>query len=571
MAPSTTTPKRVCIVGAGAAGMSAAYALSRHPDKFEVTVFDKQPVAGGMATSVDIDPALYGASYINDGVQGCSPVFANTLRMFRMLGFEATEVDMQISFGKGENFWSNVFPTELVAQFKGDIAKFGTALSTIKKLEPIFAMIPVHVMLKMFNFSTGFGERMVYPLVALFFGTGNQTPYISSAILERVFMDPSMKLFEYDPKSLLASIPTMLAFPKLHDVYQAWRSEVSSRGNVEFRLNHEVLRVVTRTAKKDGPVQIEYKISDGHLETTPQIAAFDELILAVDADAALKLLGKEATWIEKKVLGNVKYLYDVTITHNDLQYMQKYYETRYDPQHNAPLSSAATAQEREEMTKSFEFAERNFRPLYYTMQYPEDKSKIEMSFDLTHYQPQFRGEQPAGPISASDRTNHRNECRPASSHTLHAQDAEKGKAGEEVRTGKDAAGAPEPPLDKHVFQTIFLDRDGSEQLWTWGEIREERRIYEKWWKQQSHRWQHYAGTVPWMMFVNGKRNTHYAGAWSVLNMHELAVTSGFAAAYRLGAEYPFHGDEDCERLFRLYLGVSHGSRMRKEDRSGVLA
>lgn len=28
-------------------------------------------------------------------------------------------------------------------------------------------------------------------------------------------MDPSMKLFEYNDKSLLASIPTMLAFPKV--------------------------------------------------------------------------------------------------------------------------------------------------------------------------------------------------------------------------------------------------------------------------------------------------------------------------------------------------------------------
>lgn len=44
-------------------------------------------------------------------------------------------------------------------------------------------------------------------------------------------------------------------------------------------------------------------------------------------------------------------------------------------------------------------------------------------------------------------------------------------------------------------------------------------------------------------------------------MHELAVTSGFAAAYRLGADFPFHGDEECERLFKLYLGLSHGSRM----------
>ncbi|OJT10958.1 hypothetical protein TRAPUB_12520 [Trametes pubescens] len=508
MAPSAPTPKRVCIVGAGASGMSAAYALSKHPDKFKVTVFDKQPLAGGMATSVDIDPAKYGASYINDGVQGCSPVFANTLRMFRMLGFEATEVDMQISFGKGENFWSNVFPTELVAQFKGDIARFGSALKTIKRLEPIFAMIPVHAMLKMFRFSAGFGERMVYPLVALFFGTGNQTPYVSSAILERVFMDPSMKLFEYDPKSLLASIPTMLAFPKLHDVYQAWKSEVASRGNVDFKLNHEVIRVVSRTAKKNGPVQVEYKIAAGDLETAPQVDAFDELILAVDADATLNLLGKEATWMERRILGSVKYLYDVTITHNDLNYMKKYYETRYNPGHNAPFSSAQSDEEREEMEKSFKFAERNFRPLYYTMQYAEDKSKIEMSFDLTHYQPQFRGEQPAGPISSSDHTEHRNECKP-SEYTKNAQDAEKGKAGEEVRTGKDAKGRPEPQIENHVFQTIFLDRDGSQDLWTWGDIGEEKRIYEKWWKQQSHRWQHYAKVVPWMMFVNGKHHTQY--------------------------------------------------------------
>ena len=28
-------------------------------------------------------------------------------------------------------------------------------------------------------------------------------------------MDPSMRLFEYNEKSLLASIPTMLAFPKV--------------------------------------------------------------------------------------------------------------------------------------------------------------------------------------------------------------------------------------------------------------------------------------------------------------------------------------------------------------------
>jgi hypothetical protein len=69
--------------------MSAAYAMSLSPDKFDVTVFDKAGEAGGMATSVSIeavvkeaflmivqipiDASKYGAGYINDGVQGCSP------------------------------------------------------------------------------------------------------------------------------------------------------------------------------------------------------------------------------------------------------------------------------------------------------------------------------------------------------------------------------------------------------------------------------------------------------------------------------------------------------------------
>lgn len=37
-----------------------------------------------------------------------------------------------------------------------------------------------------------------------------------------------------------------------------------------------------------------------------------------------------------------------------------------------------------------------------------------------------------------------------------------------------------------------------------------------------------------MMLINGKNHTRFAGAWSVLNMHEIAVVSGFSAACKLG-------------------------------------
>ena len=60
---------------------------------------------------------------------------------------------MQISFGKGqEQFWTNVFPSELVAKHAENIKKFGRVLKIIKKLEPVFAVMSVQAMLKLFRF-----------------------------------------------------------------------------------------------------------------------------------------------------------------------------------------------------------------------------------------------------------------------------------------------------------------------------------------------------------------------------------------------------------------------------------
>ena len=89
---------RVAIIGAGASGMAALHALTAPGSgkRFHVTIFDKQETLGGMATSIPIDETKFGADFVNDGVQGCSPAFANTLRLFtKELGFGFGEVDMQ--------------------------------------------------------------------------------------------------------------------------------------------------------------------------------------------------------------------------------------------------------------------------------------------------------------------------------------------------------------------------------------------------------------------------------------------------------------------------------------------
>lgn len=75
MAPAKNgLQNHVVIVGAGAAGMSCAASLAQHPDKFKVTVIEKSSSCGGQAMSIPLDENKFGASWMNNGVQGGSPV-----------------------------------------------------------------------------------------------------------------------------------------------------------------------------------------------------------------------------------------------------------------------------------------------------------------------------------------------------------------------------------------------------------------------------------------------------------------------------------------------------------------
>ncbi|KAF8444103.1 hypothetical protein L210DRAFT_3502733 [Boletus edulis BED1] len=413
---------------------------------------------GGIATSIPLDKSKYGS--INDSVQGASLVFYTTYAMFDKLGFKASSKGIQASFGRDpdNDFWSDVFLAAFhvshSVHVKGPqlVSDFGRVLKVIKALESLFAM------LRMFKFSQP----------SLFFGTGNQTPFISSAVLERVFMDPSMRL--------------------------TWRTKCNP----------------TATS------------SSAHNSSHPGPSLWSRSTGGTDQGQWVREpLGKEnASWLEKKILGNVKYLCEVSVTHSDLDYTNK----------------------------------KEFAPLYFIRSYPDDKKKVEMSFDLTNYQPQFKGEHSRGPQTAS------NMAPPP---------------------------GPPPSLSSHVFQTMFLDRDGSSEKWSkdscWDGTLDD-----------VHQWQ-----VPYDVCgrFSVRRLALVRPSYSDSHhpdMHEIAVVSGLAAAYRLGAAcvfqltmelvdggttevprsrlpYPFVQDDTCKRLFRLCLAVSHGCRMvQRVERSDHL-
>jgi len=73
---------------------------------------------------------------------------------------------------------------------------------------------------------------------------------------------------------------------------------------------------VRKTRGKGGESELQSEdegTADEHQGET--IEDYDELVFCVLADTAKRILGSQARWIEKKVLGATEWSDDVTITH----------------------------------------------------------------------------------------------------------------------------------------------------------------------------------------------------------------------------------------------------------------
>lgn len=176
--------------------------------------------------------------------------------------------------------------------------------------------------------------------LALFLGTGNATPDLPTVMLERLYTSPTYGMwYPVDEKSLSSNLPPMVVFPSCGDFYAKWQRDLESRG-VHVRLNCEVTSIVERDSTRGVRLTTRARrpAKDGHNENdrdgdVPEVEErYDELVFACLADTAERLLGKRASWIEKKVLGNTKWSDDVTVTHTDTAYMEKWYENGFTPE-----------------------------------------------------------------------------------------------------------------------------------------------------------------------------------------------------------------------------------------------
>jgi predicted NAD/FAD-binding protein len=161
----------------------------------------------------------------------------------------------------------------------------------------------------------------------------------------------------------------MFTFPKLGDFYAAWAMYLRKHA-VEIRTGHELVSILSRSSSG---VVVQTRPTGAEGEEISE--TYDELVLAVLADDAKRLLGGQARFLERQVLGSAKFFEDITVTHNDLDYFEKYYETKFKDE--LVLKDVKEEEQKEQV----EFAKREFAPMYYTHSYEKDPKRIEMSFD----------------------------------------------------------------------------------------------------------------------------------------------------------------------------------------------
>ncbi|KZP19946.1 hypothetical protein FIBSPDRAFT_955005 [Athelia psychrophila] len=155
--------------------------------------------------------------------------------------------------------------------------------------------------------------------VVLFFGTGDQTPSIPSAILERVFMDPNKHA------------------PPVKTWDMVWSRATQGTDN-------------------------DSQVAGGDTKGEGVVEKFDELVLAADEDL------QEARELEGEAdIGGCQALRMVM---PDIRTRLKY---------DAALRSAAREKDRKAQ-KSFKLAQRNFALLYLIRGYLSDKRQVRMSW-----------------------------------------------------------------------------------------------------------------------------------------------------------------------------------------------
>ncbi|CAA0818685.1 Cyclopropane-fatty-acyl-phospholipid synthase, partial [Striga hermonthica] len=308
---------RVAVVGAGVSGLVAAYVAAE--GGAEVVVYEKEDYLGGHAKTVTIDDTSLDLGFMVFN----RVTYPNMMEFFESLGvdMELSDMSFAVSLDKGQGcewgsrnglsslfaqkknvlnpfFWKMI---QEIVKFKDDVVNYLEELDgnpDIDRNETLGHFI------KSRGYSELFQRAYLIPICGSIWSCSSEGVMSFSAysILSFCRNHHLLQLF---------GRPQWLTVRWRSQTYvKRVRQELESRG-CQIRTNSEVCSV----SSTDEGCTVSCK--DGSEEK------YDECIIAAHAPDALKMLGKQATFDELRILGAFQYAYSDIYLHRDKNFMPK--------------------------------------------------------------------------------------------------------------------------------------------------------------------------------------------------------------------------------------------------------
>ena len=295
----------IAIVGAGVSGLVAARLLH---GKHEITVFEAAPYAGGHTNTIRVDTA-YETQHVDTGfIVFNDRNYPHFTRLLDELGVEhqPSHMSFAVADERGDFEYSS-------GSLGGLYAKAAHAVS------PTFQ----RMVLDYVRFNRKGRELLADP-------RANGTPSLrdwlddcgfSPAFVERLIVPQVSAVWSADPEQLWEFPARFLVeFFDNHGMLElTGRPKWMTVKGGSQRYVEKLVRPFEQRVHLSCPIVAVRRFAD-HVELTPAdgpALTFDQVVLAVHSDQALKMLGADATATEREVLAAIPYQANEAVLHTD--------------------------------------------------------------------------------------------------------------------------------------------------------------------------------------------------------------------------------------------------------------
>lgn len=299
---------RIAVVGSGAAGLAAAWALNKQHD---VVLFEQADRPGGHANTVDV-PSGGQTVPIDTGFIVCNDLtYPHLLKLFEALGVKTRPSDMSfaVSLQQGRIEYAGSFPGLFARPLSvfsrphwrmiSDIVRFYRSAPALLSDDRDDALT-LGEFLARDGYGREFIERHLLPMAAA----------IWSAPQSQMMAFPARSLIRFCVNHRLLDFVNRPQWLTVEGGSREYVTRIIDTLDDGLRLGTPV-RAVRRT-----PVGV-YVSFDGGEER------FDQLVLASHGDQTRQILGADASQLEAQVLGAFEYQPNRALLHRDASLMPK--------------------------------------------------------------------------------------------------------------------------------------------------------------------------------------------------------------------------------------------------------